>query len=163
MRERKVGPSAPLPTDTRREVAEAARLTPQALTAVLTDYRNGGSADPLQRALEYLVWNKYYAFNPKPNMNAESIQGSLYMGFGTAIERLRNNDVSAKQVIKFVTDELNRSVKDYGREISENILVPSSTNATRKKRGRLNILNCEDGGQVTKKKDGCRMNNQSRN
>lgn len=63
-----------------------------------------------------------------------AIWSILFLAMGDAVDRLAKNSVDADDVEKFIKDELRRAHRDYGRELSDNILVPSSTNSTRKKR-----------------------------
>ena len=63
------------------------------------------------------------------------LRGIQYLALSDSVDRLAKNSVQADDVEKFITDELRRAKRDYGRELSDDILVPSSTNATRKKRG----------------------------
>lgn len=58
----------------------------------------------------------------------------LFLALDNTLDRLAKNSVRADEVEKFITDELRRAHRDYGRELSDNILVPSSTNSTRKDR-----------------------------
>jgi hypothetical protein len=131
---RKVGASGPVAGYARAvERANVDRISPDRVRHLIAPYRASCplAANALHDGLLWLVyeaagdyWRRCDEWTP-----------AIYIGFRTALDRLRFPDARCSDVEQFIRAELRRAIRDHYRECSRNIHPPSSSKSDAKRRG----------------------------
>jgi hypothetical protein len=125
--------------DVDAKQAELDRLPVDQIDGLLADLRSGDEATSAAAEKHLLHAMRYVAYRGFSRIEqwfrAERVVGTMFIDMGTAIERLRRNEISAVQLEGHLCGYLEHSAAHYRAECSRGIPPPASTNSERNKRG----------------------------